>query len=431
MFLGMALALLFSGIVRAADEGSGEEQARQVMVVTVEGVINPVSSEFIVKSLDRANEAAMEAFVIELDTPGGLMDSMRDIIKAMLGSNVPVVVFVAPGGARAASAGAFITIASHVAAMAPQTNIGAAHPVGVGQEMDETMSDKVTNDAVAYIKSLAEQRGRNVQWAEDAVRKSISSTEREALEAGVIDLITRDVNTLLQDIDGWEVQVGGRQKVLHTAGATVERQEMGLRHRILDLISNPNVAYILMLLGFYGLFFELTNPGAVLPGVIGAISLILAFYAFQTLPVNYAGLFLILLAVIMFVLEVKVSSYGVLTIGGIIAMAIGSIMLFEAGGPFFRLSLYVVIISVLVTAMFFTVVLGLVIKAYRSKPATGMEGLVGEAGRAITDITEKGGQVAMHGEYWSAFSETPIAKGEEVVVEKVTGLQVKVRKKQT
>lgn len=423
--------LLLAGFAYSSDESPGEEQARRVMVITVEGVINPVSSEFIRNSIDRANKEAMEALVIELDTPGGLMDSMRDIIKAMLGSNVPVVVFVAPSGARAASAGAFITIAAHVAAMAPQTNIGAAHPVGVGQDMDETMSDKVTNDAVAYIKSLAEQRGRNVRWAEDAVRKSISSTEKEALDAGVIDLITRDVNSLLKDIDGREVQVAGRKKVLHTAGAAVERREMGLRHRILDLISNPNIAYILMLLGFYGLFFELTNPGAVLPGVVGGISLILAFYAFQTLPVNYAGLLLILLAVIMFILEVKVSSYGVLTIGGIIAMAIGSIMLFESGGPFFKLSLYVVIISVLATAMFFTVVVGLVIKAYRSKPATGMEGLVGEAGRAVTDISEKGGQAALHGEYWSAFSETPIAKGEEVVVEKVTGLQVKVRKKQT
>lgn len=422
----LAISLVSAGYASPAEETT---DAREVMVITVEGVINPVSSEFITRSLEKANEAGMEAFIIELDTPGGLMDSMRDIIKEIIASDVPVVVYVAPGGARAASAGAFITIAAHIAAMAPQTNIGAAHPVGVGGDMDQTMADKVTNDAVAYIKSLAEKRGRNVQWAEDAVRKSISSTEQEALKLNVIDLVTRDVNSLLRDIDGRKVETAGSEKVLKTAGAVVIREEMGLRHRILDLISNPNVAYILMMLGFYGLFFEMTNPGSIFPGVIGGISLILAFYAFQTLPVNYAGLLLILLAVVLFILETQISSYGVLTIGGIISMLMGSIMLFESGGPFLKLSLHVIVLSVLTTALFFTVVLGLVVKAYKRKPATGMEGLWGETGRAITDIDSKGGQAALHGEYWSAYSEEPISKGEAIQVESVTGLRIKVRKK--
>jgi membrane-bound serine protease (ClpP class) len=398
------------------------------LVATVEGVINPVASEFIGKSIEDAQERGAEVLVIELDTPGGLMDSMRDIIKKMIASDVPVVVFVSPSGARAASAGAFITLASHVAAMAPQTNIGAAHPVGVGQDMDETMSEKVTNDAVAYIKSLAERRGRNTQWAEDAVRKSISSTEQEALKANVIDLVTDNTETLLRDINGWKVETAAGEKVLNTEAADIVRVEMGVRHKILDLISNPNVAYILMILGFYGLFFELTNPGAIFPGVTGAICLILAFYAFQTLPVNYAGLLLILLAVVLFIMETQITSYGLLTIGGIGSMILGSLMLFESGSPFIQLSLSVIIASVLVTAAFFLIVIRLVVKAYRRRPATGMEGLVGEKAIAHTDISPEGGQVALHGEFWRASAGEHIGKGEKVVVESMDGLKVKVKK---
>jgi membrane-bound serine protease (ClpP class) len=409
----------------AEDEAPAKPLA---LVATVEGVINPVASEFIGKSIEDAQERGAEVLVIELDTPGGLMDSMRDIIKKMIASDVPVVVFVSPSGARAASAGAFITLASHVAAMAPQTNIGAAHPVGVGQDMDETMSEKVTNDAVAYIKSLAERRGRNTQWAEDAVRKSISSTEQEALKANVIDLVTDNTETLLRDINGWKVETAAGEKVLNTEAADIVRVEMGVRHKILDLISNPNVAYILMILGFYGLFFELTNPGAIFPGVTGAICLILAFYAFQTLPVNYAGLLLILLAVVLFIMETQITSYGLLTIGGIGSMILGSLMLFESGSPFIQLSLSVIIASVLVTAAFFLIVIRLVVKAYRRRPATGMEGLVGEKAIAHTDISPEGGQVALHGEFWRASAGEHIGKGEKVVVESMDGLKVKVKK---
>jgi membrane-bound serine protease (ClpP class) len=405
-----------------------EQPKHEVMVITVSGVINPVASEFIGKSTRRANERKIEALVIELDTPGGLDTSMRSIVKDIIGSEVPVIVYVSPSGSRAASAGVFITLAAHVAAMAPGTNIGAAHPVGIGEKMDKTMAEKATNDAAAYIKSLAERNGRNAKWAEDAVRKSISATETEALKENVIDLVSKDLNSLLADIDGRKVKTVMGEKVLSTKNAAVVREEMGFRHRILNLISDPNIAYILMLLGFYGLFFELTNPGAIFPGVLGGISLILAFYAFQTLPVNYAGLMLIILAIILFILEVKIISHGVLTIGGIISMVIGSLMLFESPAPFMKLSLAIILPAAIITALFFSLTVGLAYKAYKRKPVTGSEGLRGAQGVAYTEITKDGGMVLLHGERWSAYSDEPIAKGEKVIVETVSDLKVKVKK---
>ncbi|MDP3259123.1 MAG: nodulation protein NfeD [Thermodesulfovibrionales bacterium] len=399
-----------------------------MLVLTVNGVINPASAEYIGKSIKRANEQKREAVVIELDTPGGLDTSMRDIVKNIIGSEVPVIVYVSPSGARAASAGVFITLAAHVAAMSPGTNIGSAHPVGVGEKMDKVMSEKVTNDAAAYIKSLAERTGRNSKWAEDAVRKSVSATETEALKERIIDIVSKDLSTLLSTIDGRKVKTVMGEKVLKTANANVVREEMSLRHKILNFISDPNVAYMLMLLGFYGLFFELTNPGSIFPGVMGGICLILAFYAFQTLPVNYAGLLLIILAIILFILEIKIVSQGVLTIGGVIAMLLGSLMLFESPGPFMKLSLFLILPAVIVTALFFTVVVGLAYRAYKRKPVTGSEGLIGLEGIAKTDITKDSGMVLLHGEIWSAYSDEPIPKGEKVVVELVLGLRVKVRK---
>ena len=405
-----------------------QEQKKDVLVLTVNGVINPASAEYIGKSIKRANEQKREAVVIELDTPGGLDTSMRDIVKNIIGSEVPVIVYVSPSGARAASAGVFITLAAHVAAMSPGTNIGSAHPVGVGEKMDKVMSEKVTNDAAAYIKSLAERTGRNSKWAEDAVRKSVSATETEALKERIIDIVSKDLSTLLSTIDGRKVKTVMGEKVLKTANANVVREEMSLRHKILNFITDPNVAYMLMLLGFYGLFFELTNPGSIFPGVMGGICLILAFYAFQTLPVNYAGLLLIILAIILFILEIKIVSQGVLTIGGVIAMLLGSLMLFESPGPFMKLSLFLILPAVIVTALFFTVVVGLAYRAYKRKPVTGSEGLIGLEGIAKTDITKDSGMVLLHGEIWSAYSDEPIPKGEKVVVELVLGLRVKVRK---
>jgi membrane-bound serine protease (ClpP class) len=426
MFAKLISLILFSLLYLSP--ALSEEPKREVMVITVNGVINPVSSEFIGKTIKRANEKKVEALVIELDTPGGLDTSMRNIVKDVIGSEVPIVVYVSPSGSRAASAGVFITLAAHIAAMAPGTNIGAAHPVGIGEKMDKTMAEKATNDAAAYIKSLAERNGRNAKWAEDAVRKSISATEAEALKEGVIDIVSKDLNSLLADINGKKVKTVMGEKVLSTTNSMVVREEMGFRNRILDLISDPNIAYILMLLGFYGLFFELTNPGAIFPGVLGGISLILAFYAFQTLPVNYAGLLLIILAIILFILEVKIISHGVLTIGGIISMVIGSLMLFESPAPFMKLSLAIVLPAVLITALFFSFTLGLAYKAYKRKPVTGSEGLKGAQGVAYTEITKDGGMVLLHGERWSAYSDDPIAKGEKVIVEAVSDLKVKVKK---
>jgi len=418
---------IFLSIPYADKESSTTNNNSEVMLIKVDGVINPARAEFIVKAIKKANEKKFSLIVMELDTPGGLDTSMRTIIKEMIGSAVPVVVYVSPSGARAASAGAFITIAAHIAAMAPGTNIGAAHPVAVGEKMDKEMAKKVTNDAAAYIRSLAEARGRNVRWAEDAVRKSVSATEKEALELKVIDLIAKDLDELLKKIDGRKVKTVFGEQTLRTAQAKLFREEMGFRQRVLDLISDPNVAYILMLLGIYGLFFELTNPGSIFPGVLGGICLILAFYAFQTLPVNYAGILLIILAIILFILEVKIVSHGILTLGGIISMIIGSIMLFESPAPFFRLSLYVILPAVIVTALFFVITFTLAFKAWKRKPVTGAEGIVGLEGIARTDIKDDG-MVYVRGEIWSAFSDELIRAGEKVKVEAVSGLRLKVKK---
>jgi len=424
------LTILIIFIISLSSIAFSEKTIKEVMVITVNGVINPVAAEYIGKNIQKAHEKHAEAVIIELDTPGGLDTSMRDIVKDINGSTVPVVVFVSPSGSRAASAGVFITLAAHVAAMAPGTNIGAAHPVAVGEKMDKTMAEKATNDAAAYIKSIAENRGRNAQWAEDAVRKSISATESEALKENIIDMVSEDITSLLSDINGRQVRTAFGEKILHTENAVVVREEMGLRHKILNRISDPNIAYILMILGFYGLFFELTNPGSIFPGVIGGIFLIIAFFAFQTLPVNYAGVLLIILAIILFILEIKVTSHGLLTIGGIISLLIGSLMLFESSAPFMKLSLSVILPAVFFVSFFFVVTIRLAVKAYRSKPATGSEGLVGLEGIANTDITREGGMISLHGELWKAQSDDPITKGDRVIVESVRGLTVKVKKSQ-
>ncbi len=418
------LFILFSLLITWT---AGFSEERIVYVLTIQGVINPVSAEYIERGIHLSNTHRARALVIELDTPGGLDTSMRKIIKSINQSAVPVVVYVFPSGARAASAGVFITMAAHVAAMAPGTNIGAAHPVGVGGKMDKTMVEKATNDAVAYIKSIAERRGRNKKWAEKAVRKSVSVTAKEAVKLGVVDLIANNLNDLLEKIDGKTVETASGKVKLKTKGIPVKSVPMGLRLKILGIISDPNIAYILMLLGFYGLFFELTSPGAIFPGVFGAICLILAFYSFQTLPVNYAGLLLIILSIILFVLEIKITSHGILTIGGIISMIIGSLMLFKSPGPFFRLSLYLIVPAALATALFFTITFSLAFKAWRRKPVTGSEGLVGLEGVAHTDIHEEG-MALVRGEYWQAFSDEPIKKGEKIRIEQVKGLKIKVKR---
>ncbi|OGG45652.1 MAG: serine protease [Candidatus Handelsmanbacteria bacterium RIFCSPLOWO2_12_FULL_64_10] len=400
---------------------------RPIRLVEVEGPIGPVVAEFLVDAIRRATLEKSECLIVQLDTPGGLDASMRTIIKEMLASETPIVVYVAPAGSRAASAGALITIAAHVAAMAPGTNIGAAHPVGIGGQIDSTMAGKVTNDAAAYIRSIAERRGRNVQWAEDAVRKSVSATEQEALKLKIIDLVCPTVSALVDSLNGRRVEVTSGPKVLATKGLRIARVRMGMRERFLATLSDPNIAYILMILGFYGLLFEIYNPGSVLPGVVGSICIILAFFSFQTLSVNYAGLILILLGIVMFILEVKIISHGALTLGGIVAMVLGSTMLFESPEPFLRVSWLVIIPAVLASAGFILFAVGLGLQAQRRRPVTGVNDLVGKVGAARTEVHVKG-MVFVSGEYWSATSETPIEAGAEVRVRAVNGPVLTVEK---
>lgn len=404
------------------------QEKRPVHVLELNGVINPVSSKFITESLTDAQNDGAECFIIQMDTPGGLMSSMRDIIKSMLASRIPVIVYVHPSGSRAASAGVFISYAAHVVAMTPGTNIGAAHPVTIGGQADSSsaMMDKVTNDAAAYIRSLAEKRKKNVEWAEKAVRESVSITEKEALELNVIDLVVPGLDSLLGKLDGWEVEMDDQKYILHTRDAEIVMIQMNWRLRLLDKISDPNIAYILMLLGIYGVIFELSNPGSILPGIIGVIFLILAFFAMQTLPISYAGLMLILFAIILFLLEIKVQSFGLLTIGGVVAMILGSLMLFDTPEPFFKVSLSLILTAVAATAAFFIFAVGMALRAQRRKPTTGAQGIIGEVGVALEKL-EPEGRVKVHGEIWHAVSDTLIKENERVRVSALKeGLILKV-----
>jgi len=401
--------------------------SKKVYLITVDAAITPVVAEYINKSIDLASKANAEAIIIQLDTPGGLVDSMREIVKKMMSADVPVVVYVGPSGARAASAGVFITLAANIAVMAPTTHIGAAHPVTMEGKMDKTMETKVVNDLAAMARSIAEKRGKNAKWAEEAVRKSVSITETEALKAKIIDFIAPDIPTLLKDINNKTVDLVVGKKTLKTEGVEVKEIKMGFRFKFLNTISNPNIAYILMILGFYGLYFELANPGAIFPGVAGAICLILAFYALHTLPINYAGLMLILLGVGLFIAEAFITSHGVLGVGGTIAMAIGSVMLIESTSPYLRISWSVIAPVVALSALLFIITVSLAVRVHREKADTGKEGMLGLEGEAKTDI-QASGQVFVRGEYWTARSDEPIAKGERVKVEAVEGLKLKVKK---
>lgn len=393
------------------------------------GPIGPISAKYIISGIEQANKEKAQFLVLEMDTPGGLDESMREIIKTILSSSIPVVSYVYPSGGRAASAGVFIMFASHIAVMAPGTNMGAAHPVSIGgNPIDSVMKDKVTNDAAAYIKSLAHQRNRNEEWAEKAVRQSVSITETEALKLGVIDLIARSLEELIQKLDKREVKIDNHQLILQTASAKVKNYDMSSTQRFLYLLTNPNIAYILLMLGIYGLFFELQNPGAIFPGVIGGICLILAFYSLQMLPVNYAGLALIILGIIMFILEIKIMSHGLLTIGGIASLFFGSLLLFQSPLPFFRPSIVLLAAVAIITAIFFGLIVGLGIKAHLRKPTTGKEGLIGEIGVAQDDLNPDG-MVLVDGELWSAESISgEIKKDEKVRVVEIKGMKIKVEK---
>src|SRR4029077_4035655 len=358
--------------------------------------------------------------------PGGLDTSMRLILKDITGATIPVVVYVSPSSGRAASAGVFITMAAHVAAMAPGTNIGAAHPVAMGGgELDKTMKEKVENDSVAYIKSIAEQRGRNVAWAEDAVRKSVSVTEREAMKLKIIDLVAEDMPALLKQLDGRTIPLQSSPTVLHTADTAVREFPMGLRLELLKTLSDPNIAYLLMTLGTVGIIAELYSPGAILPGIVGAISLILAFYSLQSLPVNYAGVLLFILGIVFFILEASVTSYGLLAIGGVIAMLLGSVMLIKTDVEFLQISWSVILPVVALAAAFSLFIVGMGVKAMRRRPVTGPEEMGGLVGIVKTALTPHG-QLAVHGELWEAISERPLQPGDKAEVIRVDGLRLYV-----
>jgi membrane-bound serine protease (ClpP class) len=397
-------------------------------MITVSATITPPIAEYILQNINESAKGGADGLIILLDTPGGLDLAMRDIAKGILNSPIPVLVYVSPSGARAASAGVIITVAAHVAAMTPGTNIGAAHPVGIGiGGEDKTMMKKVENDAVAYVRGIANKRGRNADWVERAVRKSESITAEEALRLKVIDFVSTDVNQLLIQADKKEVILSTGKRILKTQGAVINEKKMGTRQKILSTISDPNIAYILFLVGLAGLYFEFANPGVILPGVIGGISLILAFFSMQTLPVNYAGVLLILFGIILFIAELKVISHGILTIGGVISLIMGSLLLFDSPDPALRVSWVVMIPVLTVICLFFVSVIGLVLKAQMRKQRTGGEGMVGETGKAETDVYETG-KVFIKGEYWNASSEKPVEKGKDIKVVSVEGLKIKVEK---
>lgn len=411
----------------SAAAGTPAPRTGEVFVVRVDSIIHPVAAELIVDALEEADAAGAAAVVIELATPGGLMESARRITTAMLAAATPVVVYVAPSGAQAASAGFFILMAADVAVMAPGTNTGAAHPVGGGgEDIEGTLGEKVEQDAAAQIRALAQRHGRNVELAEIAVVESRSFSAEEALEAGLIDLVSPGLPALLTALDGREVEKGGATVALATGEAALREIEMSPWRRVLGTLAHPNVTALLLTLGMLGLYFELMNPGAILPGVVGAIALILGLYGLSVLPFSFAGLALILLAVVLFVAEIKVTSYGLLTVGGVVSLVFGMLLLFKTAEPALRVSLEVIVGLAAFAAVVVAVVVLLVVRARRNPVRTGSEGLLHQPGRAVSELAPRG-KVFVHGEIWHAVSDSPVAAGQPVEIIAVEGMLLRVR----
>lgn len=410
-------------------------EASRVIHVFLDGAVHAITAEYVIQGIDEANKSNADAIVVQIQTPGGVMDSMRTIISRMISSRVPVIVYVAPGGSRATSAGFYIAISADLAVMAPGTHLGSAHPVTMGSEGEETentktMMKKATEDSVAYIKTLAERRGRNIEQAEKAVRESISFTETEALNANLINFIAKDLDELFQKSHGLTIKrFDGSQNKLSLEKPEIIRIPMTRRQRFLSLLANPNITVLLFSIGLIGITMELYHPGGILPGIVGVISLSLCFLSAQILPVNYIGAMLIAFSVILFILELKITSYGLLTIGGIVSFVLGATMLFDAPIPEMRISFKVIGVAVAMITATMLFLLFMVVTLHRKKPLTGIQGLMQEIGTAQTDIHESG-QVFIHGEIWSATAGDPIQKGEKVRIVEVDGLKLKVEKNQ-
>ena len=422
-----------SGVLGGAQAPPAAGPAPVVDVVRLNGVVAPATARYIIRAIREAEQSGAEALLIEIDTPGGLMKSMDDIAKAMLNTEVPTIGYVYPSGARAASAGVFIMYAASIAAMAPTTHLGAAHPVGIGggnTPEDKTMIAKVTNDAVAEIRGFAARRGRNADWAEKAVRESVSITEEQALQLHVVDLGAASPRELLAKLDGRQAPTASGKRPLHTRGARLVDVPMDLTERFLGLLSDPNVGFVLMTMAIYGIIFELSNPGSVFPGVIGGLALILALTSFAVLEINVAGLLLIGFSLILFIADIKVPSHGVLTAGGIAAFVLGSLLLTERQAPFLRISLTLILTTAALTAAFFAFAVGAGLRAQARKVQTGREGLVGAVGVARSELAPQG-TVFVQGELWTAEStDGPIPAGDRVRVTRVDGLRLRVKKEE-
>jgi len=407
---------------------SGESK---VLLLKLSTTINPATYEYINSGIEKANKGNYSVIIIELDTPGGLLSTTREIVKSILSSPIPIIVYVYPPGAHAGSAGVFVTMAANVAAMAPGTNIGAAHPVTIGQSSKDSnqkeLMQKVENDSIAFIKSIAKLRGKNQKWAELAVKKSITATAEDALKEGVIDIIADNIHDLLLKIDGRKTIIFGNEVILHTKNSTVETYQMETKYKIINTLANPELAYLLMLLGILGIYLELSHPGLILPGVAGGISIILAGISFQFLPINTGGLLLILLALLLIILELFLPTMGVLAISGVVSFIIGSLLLFDPStGLHIRYS--VIFSSSFVFSLFVLLVSFLVYKAHKRGVKTGKAGLIGEMGNAVTKINANQGKVFVHGEYWNAVSKEEIDKDSKIEIEEVNGMELKVKK---
>ena len=405
--------------------------ASQIIHLKIKGMIHPAAQSYIERGIEAGKNVGAQAILLELNTPGGLLTATRNIVESILNSPIPVIVYVSPSGAQAGSAGVMITLASHIAAMAPGTNIGAAHPVaGQGKDIEGDLAEKITNDAAAWVESLAKIRKRNTTWAVQAVRRSVSIDNERALKLKVVDYVAGSIPQLLEKIHGVEVEVKEKKKKLDTKSALLVPMEYNLKEKVIDILSNPNIAYILMMVGMVGLYIELSHPGAVFPGVIGAISLILSFICFQALPINYGGLALLLLGLALLVAELFVPSFGVLGLGGIVSLILGSIFLIDPSASDLTISLNVILPTVLTLGGIMFVIAVFVVKALRRKTEVGSEALIGKDGQVVVAFNEKGeGKVFVEGDYWNAIGSESLKKDEKIIVTDVKGMVLIIKKK--